>query len=57
MLRSSFKYPYDPNDQGREDLKAPDDVYRVLRGGSCFLSVTLVQDPLNLMRLKELGQR
>ena len=29
----SFKYPYDPSD-GREDLDAPDIVWRVLRGGS-----------------------
>ncbi|MCP4661662.1 MAG: formylglycine-generating enzyme family protein, partial [bacterium] len=29
----SFKYPYDPTD-GREDLRAPDEALRVLRGGS-----------------------
>jgi formylglycine-generating enzyme required for sulfatase activity len=29
----SFKYPYDPDD-GREDLEAPDTVFRVLRGGA-----------------------
>lgn len=27
-------YPYDPSDSQREDLKAPDTVYRVMRGGS-----------------------
>jgi formylglycine-generating enzyme required for sulfatase activity/predicted Ser/Thr protein kinase len=31
--KASFKYPYDPDD-GREDLDAPDSVFRVLRGGS-----------------------
>ncbi len=29
-----FKYPYRLGDDGREDLKAGDNVYRVLRGGS-----------------------
>jgi formylglycine-generating enzyme required for sulfatase activity len=29
-----FGYPYDPNDSRREDLKAPDTVDRVVRGGS-----------------------
>jgi formylglycine-generating enzyme required for sulfatase activity len=31
--KPDFKYPYDAND-GRENLAAPDSVYRVLRGGS-----------------------
>jgi formylglycine-generating enzyme required for sulfatase activity len=30
-----FKYPYDPRD-GREDLKAGDDMLRVLRGGAFY---------------------
>jgi formylglycine-generating enzyme required for sulfatase activity len=30
-----FKYPYDPKD-GRENLKAPNDVRRAVRGGSCL---------------------
>jgi formylglycine-generating enzyme required for sulfatase activity len=29
----TFKYPYRPDD-GREDMEAPDDICRVLRGGS-----------------------
>ncbi len=32
--KPEFKYPYDPNDSRREDLKASDDVRRVLRGGA-----------------------
>jgi formylglycine-generating enzyme required for sulfatase activity len=31
--KPDFRYPYDPTD-GREDLEAPDDVRRVLRGGA-----------------------
>ncbi len=34
--KPDFKYPYDPKDKRREDLKAPDDILRVLRGGSFF---------------------
>jgi formylglycine-generating enzyme required for sulfatase activity len=34
LQKPAFKYPYDPNDTRREDLKAPRDVFRVLRGGS-----------------------
>jgi formylglycine-generating enzyme required for sulfatase activity len=33
LFEPEFKYPYNPGD-GREDLKAGDDVRRVLRGGS-----------------------
>jgi formylglycine-generating enzyme required for sulfatase activity len=31
--KADFGYPYDPSD-GRENLAAPDDVLRVMRGGS-----------------------
>jgi formylglycine-generating enzyme required for sulfatase activity len=31
-----YSYPYDPNDRQRENLQAPDDQYRVLRGGSFY---------------------
>jgi formylglycine-generating enzyme required for sulfatase activity len=34
--KPDFEYPYDPED-GREDLRAADDVRRVLRGGSFIL--------------------
>ncbi|HFC09616.1 MAG TPA: hypothetical protein ENJ54_07205 [Chloroflexi bacterium] len=52
--RSLFKeYPYDPQD-GRENLEAPGDMARVLRGGSFFsgrggarAAVRLWYDPLN----------
>ena len=33
-LKPDFGYPYDLNDQKREDLKAGNDIYRVVRGGS-----------------------
>lgn len=33
LYNPTFKYPYDPND-GREDLSAPDEIRRVLRGGA-----------------------
>jgi formylglycine-generating enzyme required for sulfatase activity len=33
LSESDYKYPYDPND-GRENLKAGDDVWRVVRGGA-----------------------
>ncbi len=38
MDKPEFKYPYDPED-GREDLEAGDEVFRVLRGGSFFYDV------------------
>jgi formylglycine-generating enzyme required for sulfatase activity len=31
----TFKYPYRPND-GREDMEAPDNIYRVLWGGAFY---------------------
>ncbi len=40
--KSDFAYPYDPKD-GREDLGAPDDVRRVLRGGSWLDSAANVR--------------
>jgi formylglycine-generating enzyme required for sulfatase activity len=38
-----FKYPYDPTNGGREDLKAPDSVCRVLRGGSFYNTALTVR--------------
>jgi formylglycine-generating enzyme required for sulfatase activity len=38
---SDFKYPYDPTD-GREDLKASNDILRVLRGGAFNIDVRYV---------------
>lgn len=32
--KPDFQYPYQPDDESREDLQADDDVYRVVRGGS-----------------------
>ena len=32
--KPDFKYPYDPKDVRREDLKAPQEIRRVLRGGA-----------------------
>jgi formylglycine-generating enzyme required for sulfatase activity len=40
--KPDFEYPYDPED-GREDLRAADDVRRGLRGGSFILSVRYVR--------------
>jgi len=52
-----FKYPYNPKD-GRENLKAGDDVLRVLRGGAFNYGGNYVRcalryrdDPVNRLRL------
>ena len=37
-----FKYPYDPED-GRENLKAPKEICRVLRGGTFHFNPNLVR--------------
>jgi len=37
-----YKYQYDPND-GRENLEAPDNVGRVLRGGAFYESASGVR--------------
>jgi formylglycine-generating enzyme required for sulfatase activity len=37
-MKPEFRYPYEPKDSRREDLKAGDDVLRVLRGGSWDLN-------------------
>ena len=42
LSEPDFKYPYDPAD-GREDLEAPDDTPRVLRGGAFFNYLDLVR--------------
>ena len=34
LLKPDFKYPYNPDDKEREDLRAEDEVWRVVRGGS-----------------------
>ena len=34
LLKPDFGYPYDPNDRKREDIQAPSEVLRLLRGGS-----------------------
>jgi formylglycine-generating enzyme required for sulfatase activity len=40
--KPSFKYPYDPAD-GREDLDAPDSIFRVLRGGAFYYDTRSVR--------------
>jgi formylglycine-generating enzyme required for sulfatase activity len=40
--KPEFRYPYDPKD-GRENLNAPDEVLRVLRGGSVDYGLRLVR--------------
>lgn len=42
LFKPTFAYPYHSTD-GRENLKAPDDVRRVLRGGSWFDSAGFVR--------------
>ena len=34
LQNPDFGYPYDPNDRKREDIQAPSEVLRLLRGGS-----------------------
>ena len=34
LAKPKFRYPYDPNDAKRQDVHAPAQVLRVLRGGS-----------------------
>jgi formylglycine-generating enzyme required for sulfatase activity len=41
-IEPDFRYPYDPGD-GRENLKAGDDVWRVLRGGAFFYNARYVR--------------
>ena len=36
LQKPEFKYPYDPKDKRREDLNAPGEVRRVVRGGAFF---------------------
>lgn len=38
-MKPEFRYPYDPTDQQRERIAAPDDVLRVLRGGAFWLNL------------------
>ena len=33
---ADFGYPYDPSEKAREDLLAPDNLARILRGGSYY---------------------
>jgi formylglycine-generating enzyme required for sulfatase activity len=60
--KSSFNYPYDPTDRKREDLDAPVDILRVLRGGSFDLNASSVRCAIRLRyspngRLRNLGFR
>ncbi len=41
--KPAFKYPYDPKDTEREDLKASPDIRRVVRGGAFDLSLRLAR--------------
>jgi formylglycine-generating enzyme required for sulfatase activity len=40
---SAHGYPYDPKDPARENLEAPDDILRVLRGGSFSLDANILR--------------
>ena len=55
-LEPEFKYPYDPNDRGREDEAAGDRVLRVLRGGAFLNTAEYVRCALRL-RLSPDGWR
>jgi iron(II)-dependent oxidoreductase len=37
IMKPDYKYPYSPDDSKREDLRAGDEIWRVVRGGSWFL--------------------
>jgi formylglycine-generating enzyme required for sulfatase activity len=57
-----FGYPYQPDDPKREDLRAPDSVLRVVRGGSFGDLVRLARAASRLrsgpsIRLRDLGFR
>ncbi|MBU2547261.1 MAG: SUMF1/EgtB/PvdO family nonheme iron enzyme [Proteobacteria bacterium] len=41
--KPDFKYPYDPADRRRENLKAGDEISRVLRGGAFYYLVRLLR--------------
>jgi iron(II)-dependent oxidoreductase len=63
VSKPDFKYPYNPKD-GREELSAPNDMHRVLRGGSFDLNrriarcaVRLGNYPNNWLWLGYLGFR
>jgi formylglycine-generating enzyme required for sulfatase activity len=47
LLQIDFKYPYDPDD-GRENLSAGRDIWRVLRGGAYLYDVSLVHCAVRL---------
>jgi formylglycine-generating enzyme required for sulfatase activity len=42
LREPDFRYPYDPTD-GRENIEAPNDVYRVLRGGAVWFNLGLAR--------------
>jgi formylglycine-generating enzyme required for sulfatase activity len=41
--KPDYRYPCEPTDDTREDLKAPDEVLRVVRGGSFGYSENLLR--------------